>query len=97
MVAVWSDLDQLLSPKQSARIEHPDLQARNVFFRGIGHMSLPVDGRVVHEICTTLAHLDTEGHTLAAGATSIASSTGRTSSRPPQDPPTGLARGRSRR
>ncbi len=97
MVAVWSDLDQLLSPKQSAKIEHPDLQARNVFFRGIGHMSLPVDGRVVHEICTTLAHLDTEGHTLAAGTTSIASSTGRTASRPAQDPGTGLARGRSRR
>ena len=98
MVAVWSDLDQLLSPKQSAKIEHADLQARNVFFRGIGHMSLPVDGRVVHEICTTLAHLDTDGQTLAAGATSIASSTGRTAaSRPPQDPATGLARGRSRR
>jgi hypothetical protein len=97
MVAVWSDLDQLISPKQSARIEHPDLQARNVFVRGVGHMSLPVDGRVVHEICTTLAHLDHEGHTLAAGATSISSSTGRTTPRPSPDPDERVARGRSRR
>ena len=28
-------------------------------------MSLPVDGRVVHEICTTLAHLDHDGSVLA--------------------------------
>lgn len=77
MVAIWSDLDQVIIPKRNARIEHPDLNARNVFIRGIGHMSLPVDGRVVHEICTTLAHLGQDGSTLAAGATSIASSTGR--------------------
>lgn len=79
MVAIWSDLDQVIVPQRSARIEHPDLNARNVFVRGIGHMSLPVNGRVVHEICTTLAHLDTDGTTLATGATSISSSTGRPS------------------
>jgi hypothetical protein len=81
-VAVWSDLDQMIVPKRAATIVHPDLAARNVFVRGVGHMSLPVDGRVVHEICTTLAHLDHEGHTLAAGATSIASSTGRAPAKP---------------
>jgi triacylglycerol lipase len=85
-VAVWSDLDQLIVPKQGAKIVHPDLAARNVYVRGVGHMSLPVDGRVVHEICTTLAHLDHEGHTVAAGATSIASSTGRTPGPPAPDP-----------
>lgn len=77
MIAIWSDLDQIIIPQRNARIVHPDLNARNVFMRGIGHMSLPVDGRVVHEICTALAHLDTDGSTLAAGATSISSSTGR--------------------
>jgi pimeloyl-ACP methyl ester carboxylesterase len=92
-VAVWSDLDQLIVPKQGARIEHADLQARNVFFRGIGHMSLPVDGRVVREICSTLAHLDTDGQTLAAGTTSIASSTGKKASRPPADSGDQVARG----
>ena len=71
-VAVWSDLDQLLSPRTSGILQHPDLVARNVFVRGVGHMSLPVDGRVVHEICTTLAHLDVDGTTLAAGVTPLA-------------------------
>jgi triacylglycerol lipase len=72
-VAVWSDLDQLLSPRSSGALAHRDLTARNVFVRGVGHMSLPVDGRVVHEICTTLAHLDVDGTTLAAGVTPITS------------------------
>jgi triacylglycerol lipase len=71
VVAFWSDLDQLISPKQNARVEHPDLLARNVFVRGVGHMSLPVDGRVVHEICTTLAELDPEGATVVPGVTRL--------------------------
>jgi pimeloyl-ACP methyl ester carboxylesterase len=57
-VSVWSDLDQLIVPKRSARIDHPDLTVRNVFVRGLGHLSLPVDGRVVHAICAALAQLD---------------------------------------
>ena len=94
-VAVWSDLDQMVVPKRAAKVVHPDLSARNVFVRGVGHMSLPVDGRVVHEICTTLAHLDHGGHTVAAGAPSIASSTGRASTRAAKDSATRLARGTS--
>lgn len=73
IVAIWSDLDQMIIPKRSARIVHDDLNARNVFVRGVGHMSLPVDGRVVHQISTTLAHLDADGTTLAPGATDIGS------------------------
>ncbi len=76
-VAIWSDLDQMIIPKSSARIEHADLNARNVFVGSVGHNSLPIDGRVVHEICTTLAHLDHDGTTLAPGATSIASDSAR--------------------
>ncbi|MGB8020795.1 MAG: alpha/beta fold hydrolase [Candidatus Nanopelagicales bacterium] len=76
-VAIWSDLDQMIIPKENARIEHADLNARNVLVKSVGHNSLPVDGRVVHEICTTLAHLDQDGSTIAAGATSIASAAGR--------------------
>ena len=71
-VAFWSDLDQLVVPKRSARIDHPDLSVRNVLLRGVGHMSLPIDGRVVREIATVLAHLDEEGVTVTAGVTSIA-------------------------
>jgi triacylglycerol lipase len=96
-VAVWSDLDQLIVPKQRAKIVHPDLAARNVYVRGVGHMSLPVDGRVVHEICTTLAHLDVDGSTVAPGATSIQSSTGRAAPTSPPDQDPGIARRRSRR
>lgn len=75
-VSFWSDLDQMIIPKRSARLEHADLMARNVFVRGVGHMSLPIDGRVVHEICTTLAHLDHDGTTLTAGVTPIRSESG---------------------
>lgn len=95
-VGIWSDLDQMVIPKRSARIEHPDLNARNVFIRGIGHMSLPVDGRVVHEICTTLSHIDVDGHVVTEGATSIASSNrhraGRAATTRPSSEVTGLSR-----
>lgn len=76
-IAIWSDLDQLVLPQRNARILHPDLKARNVLIRGIGHMSLPVDRRVVHEISTALAQLDHDGSQLSSGVTSIESTTGR--------------------
>ena len=60
-LAVWSDLDQLIYPKRNARIDHPDLDARNVMLRGIGHMSLPVDPRVARLVTRALAHLDPDG------------------------------------
>jgi palmitoyl protein thioesterase len=72
-LALWSDLDQMIVPKRAARVEHPDLQARNVLVRGVGHMSLPINGRAVHEISVTLAHLGADGATLTPGVTSIAS------------------------
>ncbi|HVQ86927.1 MAG TPA: alpha/beta fold hydrolase [Actinomycetes bacterium] len=78
VVSVWSDLDQLILPKDSAELEHQDLQVRNVLVRGVGHMSLPVDGRVVHEIATTLAHLDPDGSTTRAGVTTLTQRTGST-------------------
>ncbi len=70
-VAFWSDLDQLIVPKRNGQLTHPDLVARNVLLRGVGHMSLPIQGRVVHEIAGLLAHLDEDGSTLTAGVTSI--------------------------
>jgi hypothetical protein len=69
--AFWSDLDQLIVPKRSARIDHPDLAARNVLLRGVGHMSLPIDGRVVHQITALPAHLDEDGTTLSAGVAPV--------------------------
>jgi len=70
-VSFWSDLDALISPKGAARIDHADLSARNVFVPGVGHMSLPIDGRVTREIAATLAQLDSDGSTVTAGVTSL--------------------------
>ena len=66
-VSFWSDLDVLISPKRAARVDHPDLAARNVFVRGVGHMSLPIDRRVTREIAATLAQLDSHGATVKPG------------------------------
>jgi triacylglycerol lipase len=70
-VSFWSDIDVMISPKQSARLEHPDLAARNILVRGVGHMSLPIDRRIVREITATLAHLDSGGATVTAGVTRL--------------------------
>jgi triacylglycerol lipase len=57
-VAFYSDVDQLIVPQRRARIRHPDLTARNIRIRGVGHLSLPFHGEVVHQITGVLAHLD---------------------------------------
>jgi len=51
-LAVWSDLDQLIYPKTSAMIEHPDLVADNVLVSGLGHMSLPAAATRASEVNT---------------------------------------------
>jgi triacylglycerol lipase len=51
-VVVWSDLDQVVIPQENARLRHPDLEVHEIAVHGVGHISLPVDGRVVHEVCT---------------------------------------------
>jgi len=55
ITAVYSDLDQMVVPSSAGRCDHPDLQARNVLLRGIGHMSLPIHRSVVDEVAATLA------------------------------------------
>lgn len=72
-LAVWSDLDQLIVPKRHARLEHPDLDARSLLIRGVGHMSLPIHRRALHEISLVLAQLDASGATVTARVTSLAS------------------------
>ena len=57
-LAFYSDLDQLILPSRNARIEHPDLNARNVAIRGVGHLSLPNNGDVAFEIAAALSELD---------------------------------------
>ena len=77
-VAVWSDLDELVFPQRNGRITHPDLRARNVLVRGVGHHSLPVDRRVIHLITQALAQLDHDGSQIAPGVTPIDSRPNRT-------------------
>lgn len=60
VTAVYSDLDQMVVPRSSGRCEHPDLQARNVLVRGVGHLSLPIHRIVVDEVAATLAGLRPE-------------------------------------
>jgi hypothetical protein len=55
VTAIYSDLDQIVLPTASGRCEHPDLGARNVLVRGVGHMSLPIHRNVVDEVAATLA------------------------------------------
>ena len=57
-VAFYSDVDQLIVPQRRARVRHPDLVASNVRVYGVGHLSLPFHGEVVHHITGVLAHLD---------------------------------------
>jgi pimeloyl-ACP methyl ester carboxylesterase len=73
-VSFWSDIDALMVPKQSARLDHPDLMVRNVLMRGVGHMSLPIDRRIVRDITATLAHLGSDGATVTAGVTRLETS-----------------------
>jgi hypothetical protein len=57
-VAFYSDVDQLIVPQRRARLQHPDLIARNIRVNGVGHLSLPFHGETVREITGVLAHLD---------------------------------------
>ncbi|MFE0703714.1 lipase family alpha/beta hydrolase [Streptomyces sp. NPDC058872] len=42
LVSFWSDLDQVMVPVETARLDHPDLLVHNVRVSGIGHLALPV-------------------------------------------------------
>jgi pimeloyl-ACP methyl ester carboxylesterase len=55
ITAIYSDLDQMVLPTNSGRCDHPDLAARNVLVRGVGHLSLPRHRAVVDEVAATLA------------------------------------------
>jgi pimeloyl-ACP methyl ester carboxylesterase len=53
--AFWSDFDEVIDPLESARIDHPDLTARNVRVPGIGHLTLPVHAAVAAGVRTALS------------------------------------------
>lgn len=53
-VCFWSDLDQLMSPRETAVLVHDDLDVRSVAITGVRHASLPVNAEVVAGICRIL-------------------------------------------
>ncbi len=69
-IGFWSDLDQIMVPVETARIDHPDLHARNVRVSGVGHLALPVHGEVAAGIRQALT--TEEAPAGARGAASVA-------------------------
>ncbi|WP_345425501.1 esterase/lipase family protein [Pseudonocardia xishanensis] len=55
-VVVWSRIDEMVVPQRNARLRHPDLLVEELELNDVGHLALPVDPRVVHGVCSRLAH-----------------------------------------
>lgn len=64
-VSFWSDLDQVMVPVETARLDHPDLLVHNVRVSGIGHLALPVHPTVATGV---LGALDAGGPVAPGGA-----------------------------
>jgi triacylglycerol lipase len=60
-VAFYSDIDHLIVPSRNARLDHPDLNVRNIAARGVGHLSMATNGRIAFTIAGTLRQLDYDG------------------------------------
>ncbi|MDX2543935.1 esterase/lipase family protein [Streptomyces sp. WI04-05B] len=72
-VSFWSDLDHVMDPPETARVDHPDLSAQNVQVTGVGHLALPVHPAVATGIREAL---DQSDDVLTAGARSDRARTG---------------------
>lgn len=55
VLSLWSDRDEMMLPRECARLDHPDLDVRNVHLSGVGHVAMPIHPRVVTEITLALA------------------------------------------
>jgi triacylglycerol lipase len=60
-IAFYSDIDHLVVPSRNARLDHPDLNVQNIPVRGIGHLSMPNNGRIAFTIAQALRQLDPDG------------------------------------
>jgi triacylglycerol lipase len=61
-IAFHSDIDPLIVPSRNARLDHPDLNVRNIAVRGVGHLSMPNNGRIAFTIAEALRQLDHDGN-----------------------------------
>jgi pimeloyl-ACP methyl ester carboxylesterase len=72
-VSFWSDLDQMMVPVETARLDHPDLDAWNVRVTGIGHLALPVHPAVAEGVRQALDATGTvDGAAREAGGVTVA-------------------------
>jgi len=60
-IAFYSDIDHLIVPSRNARLDHSDLNVENVAVRGVGHLSMPNNGRIALTIAEALRQLDHDG------------------------------------
>jgi pimeloyl-ACP methyl ester carboxylesterase len=66
-LVVWSRMDQMVVPQRNARLDHPDLDVEQFELRDVGHLSLPVDSRVMRWVVDRLARSETERHPFRRG------------------------------
>ncbi|MHB8511077.1 MAG: esterase/lipase family protein [Actinomycetota bacterium] len=59
-VSYYSNLDVMVVPASSAKLEAPNLRVRNVLIKDQGHMSLLISQSVITSIIDSLWHLDEE-------------------------------------
>ncbi|MFC7221182.1 esterase/lipase family protein [Streptomyces polyrhachis] len=74
-VAFGGELDELVVPAASARIDHPDLDVRNVLVPGVGHLALAVHAGVAANIRQSLSGaiaVEQTGGTRQSDAPSVA-------------------------
>jgi triacylglycerol lipase len=55
-------------PGRNARLDHPDLNVRNIAVHGVGHLSMPNNGRIAFTIARALQQLDQDGTAAALNA-----------------------------
>jgi triacylglycerol lipase len=67
-IAFHSDIDHLIVPSRNARLDHPDLNVRNIAVHGVGHLSMPNNGRIAFTIARALQQLDQDGTAAALNA-----------------------------
>lgn len=60
-VAIHSDRDEVVLPRHSARLDHPDLSVTRIAVHGVGHLALLVNGAVMHAVATALADSGASG------------------------------------
>lgn len=66
-LVVWSRMDEMIVPQRNARLAHPDLHHEHYERSDVGHLSLPIDSRVVHWVAGSLARSDYWTHPSRAG------------------------------